>query len=133
MAVTCRAQVDASGRLAVLDRATFAAACRAYAGQALELVLRPASRRSVPANRRYWALLAVAARSLGWDDGPEALHEALAQQLLPLPTDPRTGLPRRQRTPTLASPAFTEYVDTVEAYLTHLGADLTGWQDEAAA
>ena len=42
------------------------------------------------------------------------------------------SLPRR-RTPALRSAEFTDYVDMVEACLVHLGADLTGWQDEAVA
>jgi hypothetical protein len=127
------ASVDAHGRLQLRDRAAFAADVSALAGHLVEVVVRPSARRSAPANNRYWALLTVAARSLGWDDGPEALHEAVAQQLLALPVDTRTGLPRRQRTPALRSAQFAEYVDTVEAFLTHLGADLTGWQDEVAA
>lgn len=128
-----RATVDADGHLQLRDRAAFRADLAGLAGQPVELVVRSAARRSLPANNRYWALLTVAARSLGWDDGPEALHEAVAQQLLALPVDPRTGLARRQRTPALRSAQFAEYVDTVEAFLTHLGADLTGWQDEVAA
>ncbi len=115
------------------DPSHWRAQCRAYAGRDVEVVVRAASGRSQAANRRYWALVTVAARSLGWDDGPQALHEAIAQQLLALPPDPRTGLTRRQRTPALRSAQFAEYVDAVEAFLTHLGADLTGWQDEAAA
>lgn len=127
------ATVDADGHLQLRDRAAFQADVAGLAGQPVELVVRPTARRSRPANSRYWALLTVAARSLGWDDGPEALHEAVAQQLLALPVDPRTGLARRQRTPALRSAQFAEYVDMVEAFLTHLGADLTGWQDEVAA
>lgn len=131
--VVFSATVDADGRVRLRDAGAFAAHCQRLAGEPVEVVVRPARRRSHSANARYWALLTVAARSLGWDDGPEALHEALAHQLLALPTDPRTGLTPRRRTPALRSAEFTDYVDMVEACLVHLGADLTGWQDEAVA
>ena len=131
--VVFAATVDADGRVRLREAGAFAAHCQRLAGEPVEVVVRPARRRSHPANARYWALLTVAARSLGWDDGPAALHDAVAQQLLALPPDPRTGLTRRQRTPSLRSAEFAAYVDTVEAFLVHLGADLTGWEDQVAA
>jgi hypothetical protein len=82
-------------------------------------------RRSLPANRRYWALLTCAAESLGWDDPIEALHEELAHLILSLP--PVNGLRRRMRTPKLTSHEFTVYMDRVEAKLIDLGADLSDW------
>ncbi|MEK9722823.1 MAG: hypothetical protein VW405_04975 [Rhodospirillaceae bacterium] len=127
----CLARIDDDGRVRPLDPASFRRATRALAGELVELVVRPRRLRSTPANRRYWALLTVASRSLGWD-GPHELHEALAAQLLSLPPDARTGLPRRQRTPALRSAQFTDYVDQVEAFLVSHGADLTGWQELAA-
>jgi len=86
-------------------------------------------KRSTQANRRYWALLTVAARSLGYDV-VEELHEAVAWKLLRIDDDPITGTPRRKRTPKLNSSEFKDYTDAVERVLLEYGADLTGWDDE---
>ncbi|MEK9723540.1 MAG: hypothetical protein VW405_08650 [Rhodospirillaceae bacterium] len=126
------ATVDDAGRVRPRDLGAFYRHCRALAGEVVEVVVGPPRRRARPAPRRYWALLTTAARSLGWD-GPTELHDAVASHLLALPPDARTGLPRRRRTPSMRSAAFTAYVDQVEAFLVSHGADLTGWQDEVDA
>lgn len=89
------------------------------------------AKRSVQANRRYWSLLTIAARELGYDD-IEELHEGIAMKLLPLPTL-ADGVPRRRRTPKLNTKEFAEYTDAVERFLMmDLGIDLSGWETEAA-
>lgn len=110
-------KADATGKL-VVD-------CPALAGRYVVVRERKAIR-SVEANRRYWALLTVAARELGYDD-VEELHEGVALKLLPLPSL-ADGLPRRRRTPRLNTAEFSEYVDAVERFCRmELKLDLTDW------
>lgn len=105
--------------------------CSLFAGKTVEIRERK-SKRSVAANRRYWALLTLAARDLGYDD-VEELHEGVALKLLRLP-EIVPGVPRRRRTPALNTQEFTEFVDGAERLLTNMGANLTGWQElEASA
>jgi hypothetical protein len=122
----------AEGRLSDVTRGRILAHLRKYAGQPQEIVIRPyRAKRSLPANARYWALLTLGARSLGYDE-VEELHEAVAFKLLRLPDDARTGSPRRHRTPNLNTTEFRDYCDAVERLLIEYGADLTGWEEEAA-
>lgn len=122
---------DAEGRMGDGIRGKLLAHLRKYAGQALEIRIRPyKAKRSLAANARYWALLTLGARSIGYDD-VEELHEAVAWKLLRLPDDERTGTPRRHRTPNLNTTEFKDYCDAVERLLIEYGADLTGWEDEA--
>lgn len=108
---------------------TLSAQCPALAGQTVVIRERKAQR-SVQANARYWALLTVAARELGYDD-VEELHEGIAQKLLPLPTL-ADGLPRRRRTPKLNTKEFAEYTDAVERFFRmELNLDLSGWEEMA--
>ena len=84
-------------------------------------------KRSNQANRRYWALLTVAARELGYDD-VEELHEGVAMKFLGVQPDERTGLPRRLRTPKLNTAEFAAYMDTVERFfIVDLHLDLRDW------
>lgn len=90
------------------------------------------AKRSMQANRRYWALLTVAAEELGYDS-VEELHEGIAMHLLRLP-ELVPGVPRRRRTPSLNSAEFKEYTDAVERFLQmELGVDLTGWEQVEAS
>ena len=103
---------------------------KALAGEAIE-IRKVRKARSSPQNRRYWALLTVAAESL-WGDRSqaEALHEEIAHLLLALPPCEKTGLRRRMRTPKLNTREFAQYCDRVVDKLIELGADLTGWDEE---
>lgn len=98
-------------------------------GEYVITVAKRKAKRSVQANRRYWALLTVAARELGYDD-IEELHEGVAYKLLkqaPLVD----GLPRRKRTPALTTAEFADYVEAVERFFrVDLGIDLSGWERE---
>lgn len=117
---TYYARVGPDGRIPVT--------CPALAG--CEVVIRARkAQRSVQANARYWALLTVAARELGYDS-VEELHEGIAQRLLPLP-ELVPGVPRRKRTPTLNTAEFQDYTDAAERFFTiDLGLDLSGWREE---
>jgi hypothetical protein len=128
-----RGRVDDAGLLTQTrsERARLDRHLRTLAGQDVELVVRPwKAQRSSAQNRRYWALLTVAAESLGWD-GPEGLHEEVAHLLLPLPPCPKTGLRRRRRTPKLQTGEFARYTDDVARVLVDFGADLSAWDETA--
>lgn len=87
------------------------------------------AQRSIQANARYWAMLTIAAREIGYETVDE-LHEGLAMKLLPLP-ELVPGVPRRRRTPKLNTKAFAEYTDACERFLrVELGVDLHGWEEE---
>jgi len=119
------------GRLSDVSRGRILAHLRRYAGQPQEIRIRPyKAKRSLAANARYWALLTLGARSIGYDE-VEDLHEAVAFKLLRLPDDERIGTPRRHRTPNLNTTEFKDYCDAVERLLIEYGADLTGWEAEA--
>jgi len=124
--------VDASGRLRLDRRPAFVRHLHTLAGQRVEVIVRPRTkRRSLAQNARYWALLTVAAESLGW--GAEArqdLHEEVAFRLLALPPCAKTGLRRRKRTPKLGTAEFGRYMDDVVRLLLEFGADLSEWDAE---
>lgn len=122
---------SAEGHLPDAVRGRILAQLRKYPGVPMEIRIRQhKAKRSVQANARYWALLTVGARSLGYDE-VEDLHEAVAWKLLRLPDDERTGTPRRHRTPNLNTSEFKDYSDATERLLIEYGADLTGWEEEA--
>lgn len=100
------------------------------AGQPVE-IRKKRDQRTSAQNRRYWALLTVAAESL-WGDRSqaEALHEDIAYELLKLPNDEKTGGRRRMRTPKLNTQEFGRYMDVVVDKLIELGADLSEWDQE---
>lgn len=124
-----RAVVSADGARLILgpDERPFLVA---LAGQSVEIRQKREQRTSAQ-NRRYWALLTVAADSL-WGDRSqvEELHEDIAYELLKLPSDARTGGRRRMRTPKLNTKDFGAYMDRVVDKLIELGADLSEWDDE---
>lgn len=102
------------------------------AGKRVEVIVREKkSRRSLPQNARYWALLTVAAESL-WGDRSlkDSLHDEIAHLLLGLPPCAKTGFRRRQRTPKLNTAEFAKYTDLVVDKLIELGADLSAWDEE---
>lgn len=124
--------VDAKGALHLDATAVFRAYLSKLANAPIELIVRrKRSKRSLPQNRRYWALLTCAAESLGWDD-VEQLHEEVAYSLLKLPNCEKTGLRRRMRTPKLNTNEFTVYMDRAEALLVDFGADLSDWGEHEA-
>ena len=92
--------VSAEGTLNTQVRRQVATLLRGMAGRTVQIrVGLHKSPRSVPQNKRYWAMLQAAADSLGYDT-TEELHEACAWHLLREPDDQRVGVtPRRQRTP----------------------------------
>lgn len=81
-------------------------------------------------------MLTHAAIKLEYVDIREAvpmLHEGIAARLLALPDDLKTGFPRRMHTSKLSKEDFGIYMDKVECFLvTELGADMSGWEEEAA-
>jgi hypothetical protein len=121
-----------AGLLVLHSREDFARTMKLWPDGPVTVSVRPfREKRTSPQNRRYWALLTVAAHELGYDD-PEDLHEGLALKFLGLPPDERTGLARRRRTPKTNTKEFSDYCDAVERYfLNDLHLDLSGWQDEA--
>ena len=123
----------ASGTL-VADKHIIASLVRGLKDGPYTITIQPLTRkRSNDANRRYWALLTVAARELGYDD-PEELHEGLALKFLALPPKALAGLlPRRRSTKSLNTEEFTAYMDAVERFLImDLHLDLSDWALEMA-
>lgn len=126
-----RGRISESKGLTVGDRSGFASHLRSFdVGADVDVIVRPhKSQRSTPQNRRYWALVTVGAREIGYDD-PEELHEGLALKFLKLPPL-ADGLPRRRRTPSLNTLEFTDYCDAVERFFRiDLNLDLSGWDEE---
>jgi hypothetical protein len=123
--------IDARGRVQLERPIDYGRWLMTLAGERGEMIVRKRrTRRSNQANARYWALLTVAAREIGYDD-PEDLHEGLALKFLRLTDDEKTGLPRRQRTPKCSTSEFADYTDKCERYFVNdLHLDLTGWSDE---
>lgn len=105
---------------------------RTLAGEKVTVTIKKkVSRRSLPQNARYWALLTVAAESLWGDVGmKDDLHNELAYLLLGLPPCPKTGIRRRERTPKLGTDAFGKYMDRCVDKLIEWGADLSAWDEE---
>jgi len=122
--------VRADGSLSDQVRRQLATLLRGMAGRTVQIrVGLHTNPRSIPANRRYWAMLQAAAESLGYDT-TEELHEACAWHLLREPDDQRVGTtPRRQRTPRLNSQEFVDYSDKVLRLLLDYGADLSAWSE----
>ena len=122
--------VKEDGSLSEQVRRQLATLLRGMAGRTVQIrVGLHKSPRSIPANKRYWAMLQVAANSLGYDTTAE-LHEACAWHLLREPDDQRVGTtPRRQRTPRLNSQEFVDYTDAVQRLLLEHGADLSAWAE----
>ena len=91
-----------------------------------------AFKRTLKQNSRYWALMTVGAESL-WEDRSmkNSLHEELAHMYFGLPPCPKTGLRRRRRTPATGSDEFGKFMDWCVRKLVDLGADLSGWDEEA--
>ncbi len=120
------------GKLTLEDREGLARAIQAWPDGPVTLRVTPYRQtRSSQANKRYWALLTVAASELGYDD-PEDLHEGLAQKFLALPPDERTGLCRRRHTPKTNTKEFADYTDACERYFVNdLHLDMSGWEIEA--
>lgn len=91
------------------------------AGQAFELIIRPAKdrKRTSQANRYYWGVVIaeVAELSEHGQHDRYILHDALAFKYLRLPDCPLTGSPRRQRTPELDSHEFAVYLDLVKQFV----------------
>ena len=128
-----RARVDDDGRLlmATDTKRGYEMAIAAHAGHEVSItVARWRNQRSLAQNARYWALLTVAADSL-WGDRSQAeqLHEDLAHLLLALPRDPKTGAPRRERTPDQDTAEFNDYMRRCEEKLIEFGADLSRWDE----
>lgn len=126
-----RARVDEHGQLLMNPetKRAYEMGIAARAGKDVRLTLSIwKDQRSLAQNARYWALLTVGAESL-WGDKAlaEQLHEDMAQLLLALPPDPKTGQPRRERTPDQDTAEFNDYMRRVEEKLIELGADLTEW------
>ena len=111
----------------VADDGRLATSCPVLAGR-LVVIRERKAQRSTQANNRYWALLTVAARELGYD-AVDDLHEGLALKLLPLPSV-IPGVPRRKRTPKLNTAEFAAYCEAVERFLIEMGVDLSEWQEE---
>ena len=82
-------------------------------------------KRSVDANARYWAILTLAGRELGWHK--DDLHFALKFKLLRLPDV--DGMARCRRTSSLDTSEFAVYMADVEQVLTEKGVDWAGWQE----
>ena len=122
--------IDARGRLSLDRPVDYGRQLMALANSRVELIVRKRrARRSNQANRRYFALLQIAAPQLGYDD-VEELHDGLAFKFLGVPPDERTGLARRRHTPKCDTAEFANYTDACERYLRiDLGLDLSGWDD----
>ncbi len=105
------------GGLMVLDRPhDYGRHLRSLKGKFVEVIIRQQrTKRSNQANRRYWALLTVAAKELGYDD-PEELHEGVAMKFLRIHDEERGGLMHRRRTPNLDTAEFAEYVNQAERF-----------------
>lgn len=90
---------------------------KAYAdGDSVEVVVRRRQvRRSHKANARWWALVRALAEGFGWAD-PEELHDLLVHKFRPLPPDPLTGAPRRERTSKMSQAAFAALADEVQLW-----------------
>lgn len=102
-----------------------------FEGQLVEVIIRKwKAKRSTRQNSRYWALLTIGAKELGYESAEE-LHEGVAATVLALPPNERTGFPRRKRTPSLDTQEFGEYMEAVERVLVKAGANLSGWDREA--
>lgn len=117
MTPTYCAKVAPDGRLAVR--------CDALAGK-LVVIRERQARRSQSQNARYWGMLTVAAKELGYDDVDE-LHEGCAMKFL-AQRELAPGLLRRKRTPKLTTAEFCAYADAVERFFRiDLGVDLSEW------
>lgn len=122
--------VDTSGKLDPDVRGQVAEYLKSFAGLRVEIRIRQyKDKRSNQQNARYWALLTVAAKSMGYDS-PNDLHEDVAMKLLQIPDLSPLGTPRRRRTPKLNTQEFTDYMDAVERLVIEYGADLTDWHAE---
>jgi hypothetical protein len=124
--------VQEDGSLSEQVRRQLATLLRGMAGRTVQIrVGLHKSPRSIPANKRYWAMLQVAAESLGFT--PADLHEAIAWKLLREPDDLRLGTtPRRQRTPKMKTQEFVDFVNAAEQLLLEYGADLSAWAERDA-
>lgn len=116
MVPTYFARVDDNGRLATT--------CPVLAGK-LVVIRERKAQRSTKQNARYWQLLTIAARQIGYDD-IEELHEGIASKLLPLP-ELVPGIARRRRTPKLNTAEFADYTTAAERLLQDMGVDLSEW------
>jgi hypothetical protein len=84
--------------------------------------------RSIKANRRYFAIVTMAAMQLGSVADKADVHEGLRFKLLPLPPL-FPGVPRARSTADLDTAEFADYVANAEAYLaTEHGVDFTDWE-----
>jgi hypothetical protein len=124
---TLTARVDETGHLPLQVRRRITTLLLRHKGHDVTLTLtRTAPARSTSANRRYWSMLHVAARSLGYDNVND-LHDGLALRLLRVDDDPVLGTPRRTSTASLDSAAFVAYSDAAMRLLIEFGADLSDW------
>lgn len=126
------ATVGDNGHLPEMIRLAIAGRLRRYTGKAVSIEIKAYRRkRSSQQNRRYFALLTLGCRELGWEvREKDRLHDEIAHLLLPLPPCPITGIRRRQRTPNLETVEFNTYMDDVARTLINFGADLTDWDEE---
>ena len=75
------------------------------------VVRRVRTQRSNQANRYYWGVVvALLAEEFGYEK--EEMHEVLAMKFLRIDDCPRTGSPRRKRTPDCDTAEFAAYVDS---------------------
>ena len=121
--------VRAEGTLNTQVRRQVATLLRGLAGRTVQIRIGlHKSPRSVPQNRRYWAMVQVAAESLGFT--PADLHEAIAWKLLREPDDLRLGTtPRRKHTPKMNTQEFVDFATAAEQLLMEYGADLSAWAE----
>ncbi len=126
------ATVNEQGHLPDTIRLVIAGRLRRYCGKPVSIEIKAYRRkRTTKQNRRYFALLTLGCKELGWDPNETTkLHDEIAHILLPLPPCPITGIRRRRHTPQLETVEFNNYMDDVARILIGYGADLTDWDEE---